>query len=129
MGKIVKNVILILIGFLFFTGLFILFSTDYKTKSVPISDIVNLLDKPKTKSANVTNTTVTGSLKDSDIKDSATLDNNESLVSVLKVNDIAPEKIRALQIENKTCSVASTLANAILPFLIPFILTSLFIYF
>jgi cell division protease FtsH len=129
MGKIVKNIILILIGFLFITGLFSLFSEDTKTKSVPISDIVNMVDQGKIDTLSVSDDTVTAKLKDTDIRDTAKLGRNESLTQVLKDSGIAPEKIRNIKIENKSGSVASTLAGAVLPFLIPFILIALFIYF
>ncbi len=129
MGKIVKNIILILIGFLFITGIFAAFSSDNKVKDVSSSEIVNLVDQGKIDSITVSGDTVVAKLKDSDVKEQAKLASTENIRQVLKDSGISADKIRAVNIENKSGSVAASLAGAVLPFLIPFILISLFIYF
>ena len=47
MGKIIKNIILILVGFLLITLIFSAFSSSTKVQTVAISDIVNLVDQQK----------------------------------------------------------------------------------
>lgn len=129
MGKFVKNIILILIGFLFITGLFAAFSGDSKVKNVSSSEIINLVDQDKVEKLTVSGDTVTAKVKDSDILEQAKLSPNENIRTVLKDSGISAEKIRAISIENKDSGVLGNLAGAVLPFLIPFIFISLFIYF
>ncbi|MCX6797118.1 MAG: ATP-dependent metallopeptidase FtsH/Yme1/Tma family protein, partial [Candidatus Doudnabacteria bacterium] len=129
MGKLVKNIILILIGFLIISGIFSMFSTDSKTKTIPISEVVNLVDQEKVESLKVTDGEVIVKLKGSDIKQSAKIGGNTNIYEILDRNGIAKEKIRNANIEEKPASGWSSIASAVLPFLIPFIFISLFIYF
>jgi cell division protease FtsH len=129
MGKIIKNIIFILIGFLVITGIFAAFSGNSKTKSVPISEIVNLVDQGKADTLTVNDTEVTASLKDGSAKETATLGRNDNIIQILKDSGLSAEKIRGVKIQNESSSALANLAGAVLPFLIPFILISLFIYF
>lgn len=131
MGKIVKNILLILIGFLFITAIFSAFSGNSKTTSVAISDITTLLNQGKVESLTVTDSTVTAKIKDSDTQDEAKIVTGTDVVSFFKDTGVDPSKLTPdkVKIEYSTGSFTSTLLNSILPFLIPFILVSLFIYF
>ncbi len=129
MGKIVKNIVFILVTFLLVSFLFSAFSTDSKIKEVSVSEIVNLVDQQKIESLSVGDTSVTAKLKDSDVTEMAKLGRNDNIYTLLKDNGVAPEKIRAVKIENQTNSMLTTLAGAVLPFLIPLIFISLFVYF
>src|ERR1051326_9128094 len=129
MGKIVKNILLILIGFLFITGIFAAFSSSNKAKTVPVSEIVNLDSQGKVDTLSVSDSDVIATIKDSSTKETATLGHNDNIVQILKDYGVSTDKIRAVKIENESGSIAGNLASAILPFLIPFILISLFIYF
>ncbi len=129
MGKIVKNIILILIGFLFITGLFAAFSDDSKTKTVPLSEIKNLINQDKVESLTLGSDAVSAKIKDSTILNIAKISSNTDVTTELKDIGVDQGKLNNLKIEHKSTSVASNLAGAILPFLIPFILISLFIYF
>lgn len=129
MGKMVRNIIFILLAFLFITGIFAAFNGDNKVQNVPITDIVNAVDQGKVESITVSGNMVTAKIKDADALESAKLAANDTIYDILKNNGISSDKIRAVKIENKDGSVAANLAGAILPFLIPFVLISLFIYF
>lgn len=129
MGKIIKNIILILVGFLLITGVFATFSGENQVKEVPISEVVNLVDQGKVDSLSVRGDTVVAAIKDSNIKQSARLGQNENIYQILKDSGVSPEKIRQVKIENKTSGTFSSIAAAVLPFLIPLVLISLFIYF
>ncbi len=129
MGKIVKNIILILIGFLLITGIFAAFSDNTQVKQVPASEIVNLVSQGKVDTLTVTDTSVTAKLKNSDTSEQATLGGNTNIVSLLKDSGVTTDQIRAVTIQYQSASFASSLASAVLPFLIPFVLVSLFIYF
>jgi cell division protease FtsH len=129
MGKIVKNIILILIAFLFITALFSAFSSDNKVKTVDISDIVNLVDQQKVDTLTVSSGNVIAKLKDGGMQETATLGSSDNIYEILQDNGISTGTIRSLNIEYNSGSLASNIASDILPFLIPFILVSLFIYF
>lgn len=129
MGKIIKNIIFVLVGFLFITGLFAAFSDDSKVKDVSISEVINLVDQQKVETLSIGDAAVTVKVKDSDVKQTAKLGRNDNIYDILKNSGISPEKIRAINIENESASFLGSLAGAVLPFLIPLILISLFVYF
>ncbi len=128
MGKLIKNLLLILAGFLFISWVFAFFNTDAKVQSKSISEIINAVDQQKVESVSISEDTVLAKLKDSDVKYSAKL-GNDTFLDILKNNGIATEKIRSINTSYVTPSFTETLANQILPFLLPFALVSLFIYF
>ena len=52
MGKIIKNIILILAGFLLITLIFSAFSSNTKAQTISLSNIVNLVDQQKVDTLN-----------------------------------------------------------------------------
>ncbi len=129
MGKIIKNIVFVLVGFLFITGLFAAFSNDTKVKDVSISEVINLVDQQKVETMSIGDAAVTVKVKDSDVKQTAKLGRNDNIYDILKNSGISAEKIRAINIENESTSFLGSLAGAVLPFLIPLIFISLFVYF
>jgi cell division protease FtsH len=129
MGKIVKNIIIILVGFLIISQVFALFESDTKTNKVKISEIVNLVDQEKVESLTVSDGTVTVKLKDSDTKQFADIGTSVNIYDILDKSGISKDKIRKANIEEKPISAWSSFVSGILPFLIPFALISLVIYF
>ncbi len=129
MGKILKNIILILIAFLLISVLVAAFSNNSKVQQKSISDIVNLVDQQKVATLVVTDSTVTAKLKDSDIQETAQIGQNDNIYEILKDSGISTDKIRAVNIQKDSGSLISNLASTVLPFLIPFALVSLFVYF
>lgn len=128
MGKIAKNVILVLIGFLILSWAIAYFRTGTKVEDVSISQIVSDISEQRVESIEVLNDKVEWKLKSSDVKKSATL-GNEGFTDFLKNNGVDPEKIAEANISFKGVSATSGILNSILPLLIPVILISLFLYF
>ncbi len=130
MGKIVKNIILILIGFLFITGLFAAFSNNTKIKTVPISDIASLINQQKVSSLTVGSSSITAKLKDNS-EETATIGNIPDIITYLKNSGVDPSKLTPdnLEVEYTTTSLASAIAGDVLPILIPVLAIALFIYF
>ena len=124
MGKILKNIILILIAFLLISVLVAAFSNNSKVQQKSISDIVNLVDQQKVATLVVTDSTVTAKLKDSDIQETAQIGQNDNIYEILKDSGISTDKIRAVNIQKDSGSLISNLASTVLPFLIPFALVS-----
>ena len=129
MTKIIKNIVLILVGFLLITLVFSLFSTDTKVKQVPyVTDIINLVDQGKVESLTVKGDTVTAKLKENGVLESSKLGGTE-IVTLLKDRGVSQEQIRAVNIEYSTGGFLDSFGPAILQILIPFAIISLFIYF
>ena len=129
MGKIIKNIILILVGFLLITLIFSAFSSNTKVQQVSVSDIVNLVDQQKIDSLTVTDTTVTAKLKNSDTQEVAQLGHNDNIYDILKNSGISTDKLRAVNIQNNNGSTLANLANNLWPILLPIVAISIFIYF
>jgi len=129
MGKFIKNILIILIGFLIISQIFALLQPDTKSKEVKISDIVNLVDQEKVDSLSVTDNRVTAKVKDSDIDEYASIGPNTNIYEVLDRYGLAKDKIRKANIEEKPAGAWSNFAATILPFLIPFALVTVVIYF
>jgi len=129
MGKMIKNIILILAGFLLITLVFSAFSGSPKVQQKSISDIVTLVDQQKVDTLTVTDTTVTAKLKNSDELDQAALGKNDNIYEILKDNGISTDKVRAANIQNDNGSTLANLANNLWPILLPIVAISLFIYF
>lgn len=129
MAKFLKNILIILIGFLIISQIFALLQPDVKSKEVKISDIVNLVDQGKVESLTVTDNQVTVKVKDSDVREYASIGSNTNIYEILDRYGVAKDKIRSANIEEKPSSAWKYFASAILPFLIPFALVTLVIYF
>lgn len=129
MVKIIKNILIIVLGFLFITGIYAAFSGNSKVKTVPISEIVNLVDQEKLDSLKISGDTVTAKLRNSDTLEAAKLSGNSGIYEILDRSGVDKAKIRKVNIEEQSSGFVSGLAGAVLPFLIPFILISVFIYF
>jgi cell division protease FtsH len=129
MGKIAKNIILILIGFLLISGIIAAFTSKSEVKNVPLSDITGLLRDEKVETLEVSSNSLQAKVKDSNAKLSATLGPNTEIPQFFKDSGVETDKISKVKIEYKNSSLAASVAGAILPFLIPFVLIALFIYF
>ncbi|MEK7617846.1 MAG: ATP-dependent metallopeptidase FtsH/Yme1/Tma family protein, partial [Patescibacteria group bacterium] len=129
MSKIFKNIIYILLGFLLISFIFDYFSKDSQVQDVPLSEISQLINKDKVQEIEVNESAVIAKVKDSESKLSARLGNNTEITDFLKNTGVDPEKLKNLKIGYKTPSGWGIFAGAVLPFLVPFILISLFIYF
>lgn len=128
MGKIAKNIVLVLIGFLLVTVIIASFSEGNSNKQVKVGEIVNLVEQDKVDSLTVSGDTVVAKMKNSDIKQQATL-GDQSVVELLKDSGVDSAKIRALNVEYTSPSIWSSLAGPLFSILIPFLLISLFVYF
>ncbi len=129
MFKLIRNIILTVVIFLVLMAGFSSLSTDQKTKSVSISEIVNLVNGGRVESVVVDQERVIAKVKESDTKLTANLGQNTEFITILKDSGVTAEGIRALQIDYKLPGWGSTFVSSILPILLPFLLISLFVYF
>ncbi len=130
MGKIIKNIVYILIAFLFITGLIVAFGGGgAKVNTVPLSEIKEKINQGNVETLSVADDTIIAKIKNASTQDSANLGKNTDAITALKDIGANEEKLSAIKIEYKSTSGASNLLGAILPFLIPFLAIGLVIYF
>jgi cell division protease FtsH len=130
MKKIWKN---ILIGVLIFLVLAIVWAAvagSTKTQSVSLATLATEVTSGNVKSVSIdeNNTTLTITMKDNTIQTS----NKESDVSLndtLKNYGVSQSDINAVQVESSTTSGFEGFLEAVGPFVIPFVLIAIFLYF
>ncbi len=130
MSKIIRNIIYILIIFLFVTGLIAAFSNNTKVNTVSLSEIKNQINAGNVTDLTISDAdgTVMAQLKNPSTQDTANVDKNTDAVTELKGIGADPTKLSAINIQEKTSSAASNLLVDLLPYIITFAAISLFIY-
>lgn len=131
MGKIIRNIIYILIAFLFITGLIAAFSNNSnKVNTVSLTEIKNQINDGNVGNLTISNSdgTVTAQLKNSSTLDTANVDKTTGAVTQLRDIGADPAKLATVNVQTKTTSAASGLLYAVLPYVIPFAAVALFIY-
>src|SRR6185437_15980723 len=103
MGKIIKNIALVLIAFLLITLAVAAFSNNNKTKDVSMTDIVNLIDQQKVTNLTISDNQVTAKVKDSDTQETAIL-GHDDFYEILKDSGLSSDKIRAVNVTYTTQS-------------------------
>jgi cell division protease FtsH len=129
MGKIIKQIVLVLIGFLVIFAVYAAINNQGSAKNVSLSEIRDLIDQEKISSITVESSSITAVRKDSNDKLKASIGQNTQIPQFFKDNGISQDKLAKLNIEFKNGSTAGTIAGTVLPFLLPLILIGLFIYF
>lgn len=129
MGKIFKNIILVLIGFLVISVIAAAIIGEDNTREVPLSEITSLLRDERVESLQVNPGSIDADLKDTDENVTATISPNTEIPQYFIDSGVEQNKISNIRIEFKNTSFATMLAGSILPFLVPFVLIALFIYF
>jgi len=129
MGKIIKQIVLVLILFLVVFAVYAAINNQGAAKNVSLSEIRDLIDQEKISSVTVEPTSITATRKDGGEKLKASIGQSTQIPQFFKDNGISQEKLAKLNIEFKNGSTAGTIAGTILPFLFPLILIGLFIFF
>lgn len=131
MGKIIKNIVLILVGFLIISVIFSAFNSSPKLNNVPISEISTLLNQGKVETITVSEGLVSAKIKESDVFQQAKIGIGTDVVSFFKDTGVDPSKLTPdkVKIEYDMGSTLGNFAATVLPFIFPFILISLVVYF
>lgn len=128
MGKIVKNIVLILIGFLFITGLIAAFSNDTKVNKVALSEIKEQINQDKVESLQVSSNEITAKTKAAGELFQARTSAGADVIGTLKDLGASEDKLKVLKVEYETPSTTSSLLIPLLQFLLPFLVIGFFIY-
>lgn len=129
MGKIVKNIVFVLVGFIILSAIISLFSSDSKVQDKTISDITHLVGQGKVDKLIISGDTVLAEIKNSNEKNQAVMPQGQNIYEILSASGISSSTVQSLNVEVKRSSVLSNLAGAVLPILIPFVAIGLLIYF
>ncbi len=129
MGKITKNILLVLIGLLIVSVAVAGLTKDNQTKDVPLSEVSSLIKQEKVESIRVNPQTLDIKIKDTNDKLTATIGGNTDIPQYFIDSGVSTDQISKVKIEFKNTSFLTVLAGSVLPFLVPFILIALFIFF
>ncbi len=129
MSKIVKNILLILVGFLVVSYIVSAFSGNTRVSPVALSEISDMVDQQRVETISIGEDSLTAKIKDSDVFQQAKLGPRTEVTDFFKNRGVDSAKISKVKIEYKTPSAASNLISNLLPFLLPFALVAFFIYF
>lgn len=126
---ITKNLIVSAVLFLVLAGVLSTYTlSSEKTKEVQVSEIVSQIQEGKVKSIDVSGDKLDVTLTDGSKKTSHK-EPGEALSTLLANYKVDPDKMRAVTVDIKQESGAAFWLGTLLPFLLPFALVSLLIYF
>lgn len=129
MKNLLKNIGLLLFIFLFISGIFVLYSSPQKKpQDISLSTLVNQVNNGEVKSISVNGDEVDVTLNNGNAE-KTTKEKESGITETLKNYNVDPSKLDQVNIEVKSESGWSIWLGAILPFLLPFILISGFIWF
>ncbi len=129
MEKILKNLSTIVLLFLLVSGIVILYqSPETKPTPTPLGELVTQINQDQVKEITVKNNEVNVVLKDGK-KEKASKEPESSLSQTLDNYGVDKEKLKNVSVNQIEDSGVSFWLAALLPFLLPFLLISAFIWF
>ncbi len=129
MNKFFKNTVVIILIFVALAALVVSFGGGSKPKQVDLSTVASQVEGGQVSEIQVdsTNTNLTVSLKDGSTE-TTSKEGDISVNDTLKNYGVPQDKINAVPIKPQSQSVWGSIVSQALPFLIPFILVSVFIW-
>lgn len=130
MEKLLKNIAVVVFLFLLMSGLMVLYSSPaQKPVEISLSDVANQINDGKVKAITVDNDNLSIDLTDG-TKEKSVKEPQSSLTESLSNYGVDKNKIKEVNIEIKQLSGwDSFLQGIFLPFLLPFLLVAMFIWF
>ncbi len=129
MKNLTKNLIIIFIIFLFIAALFNLsISPTSPGKVVDISTMIEKINQEEVESIKIIENQLAVTLKDKTELE-VTKEANDSLSTLLKNYEVNPDKLKNIKISVEQDTSLKFWLTALLPFLIPFLIIAVFIYF
>ncbi len=129
MKNLVKNLGLVLLVFLFISGIFVLYGApEKKPEQISLSTLVSQVNEGRVKTITVKNENLEILLNDG-TKEKSIKEAESGITETLKNYGVNQERLNGVGIEVKTDSSFSLWMGAILPFLLPFLLIAGFIWF
>ncbi len=126
--KLIRNFLIFFIAFILIASVFNSFSPTVTEENVTIPALVENITKGNVKSIEIEHDTLHVTLNDGK-KLSVLKEQGEPLSVLLKNYGVPSEKLQPIAIEVKADSAWQVWLGALLPFLVPFFLISLFLWF
>jgi cell division protease FtsH len=129
MKNLLKNIGVILLIFLFISGILVLYGTPQTTpENISLTQLASQINDGSVKNIDISNDELKITLTDG--KTEKSMKEKESgLTESLKNYGVDPEKLKGVNIDVKGESSMSLFLGTILPFLLPFVLIAAFIWF
>ncbi len=129
MKNIFKNVGILLLAFVFLGALFSLWGNEgSKATTIGFQELVSEINSDKVKNIEIDGDILNITLQDGG-KQLVTKENGQPLSELLSNLGVPGEKIASINIQVKSTTGVQAWVGALLPFVIPFLILGLFIYF
>lgn len=129
MKNLIKNFLIFFLVFIMIAAMFSIFGAGSKpAENVGIETLISQINNGQAQSISIEGDQLKVALKDGK-NETVAKEPGDTLSEMLKNYGVAPDKIAGVNIEVKNLSGWVYWAAAILPYLIPFLLISIFIYF
>jgi len=129
MRNFIKNLIIILLVFFVISGIVMVYNAPVqKVQSITLNELANQINDQKVKDIQVEGEKLNVTLDDN-TKESSRKEAESSLSESLKNYGVDPEKLRSVSVEIKDTTTAAFWVNTIIPFLLPFIIIGVFLWF
>jgi len=129
MKKLITNIFFTLLILFIISGIFTLYSSPFeKPKEIPLNEVVAQINEGKVSKIIVEENSLNIELKDG-TKEKSRKEQETSLTQSLINYGVNPEKLTEITLEVKQASGFMVWAGNLLPFIIPFILIALFLWF
>lgn len=129
MDKLLKNIAIIILVFLFISGMIILYNSPaQKPAEISLNELANQINDEKVAKITVEDNDVNAELKDG-TKEKTIKEPNSTIFDVLDSYGVDKQKLLAVNIEVKKPSGSGIWLAYIIPILLPFILIAAFIWF
>ena len=129
MKNFAKNIIIVLLVFFVISGIVMVYNTPVqKVQSITLNELANQINDQKVKDIQVEGEKLNITLMD-DTKESSRKEAESSLSESLKNYGVDPEKLRGVSVDIKDTTTAAFWVNTIIPFLLPFIIIGVFLWF
>jgi cell division protease FtsH len=128
MSNFIRNTLLFFLVFIVISALLTTFQGEKKNESVGLAKLVTEINEGQVDSIEVDGSVLNVKLKDQKMQ-VASKESTQSLSELLSNFGVTPDKMTAVNISIKNESGTSFWISTILPFLVPFLLIGVFIYF
>jgi cell division protease FtsH len=130
MKNLFKNFLIFFLVFLVMAGIFSLFSPEKKERieKINLSTLIKQINEEKIKEIEVEGNRL-NIILNTNQKEFVLKETDDSLSDFLRNYQVSPEKLQKISISVKDISGSAFWFNTILPFLVPFLIIALFIFF
>ena len=129
MRNFIKNLIIILLVFFVISGIVMVYNTPVqKVNEITLNELANQINDGKVKEIQVEGDKLNITLTD-DTKEKSRKEAEASLTESFKNYGVDPEKLRAVNVNIKDIATAAFWVNTVIPFILPFVIIGVFLWF